>query len=317
MFWFNILPTVQVILPPSLPPSLPLSPSPSLSLYSPLQALKVLMSRELPAPVANHCSPEVVLRLSMAQADLCTALASTCTTLSPPNILTRSSGSSLARPPIHLFSPTPTPVPSQPSSETNLVVPCSPSLPHSTKLSRAAASRRLNEPHHVKMLLVEHAERLLVGVCHSLPSPSLELRVRTLLSLARLSLCLQHSSTAIQLSLAALRVMQAATAGGSHRLWLESRRSLAESLVGRSTGGVGGRRGVSGGDVMECAVQCEEGVKEAERFGDLELAAEFRFVAALHALSLSPPDTQTIMTQAQVLVPTDYSYTIYMYMYSQ
>ena len=73
-------------------------------------------------------------------------------------------------------------------------------------------------------------------------------------------------------------------------LWVESRRCLAESLVGWKRGG----------DMLACAVQCEEGVREAEEYGDTELAAEFHYTAALHALSLSPPDLQVITTHTQV-----------------
>ena len=91
------------------------------------------------------------------------------------------------------------------------------------------------------------------------------------------------------------------------RMWVEGRLCLAKSLVGRERkGGVTSVSGDSGGGVLECVVQCEEGVREAERCRLSELSAEFHFVAALHSLSLSPPNTEAIMTHPQVHVRTLY-----------
>lgn len=252
------------------------------------------MTRELPAPVTSECGQDAVLRLFLARANLYIALASTCTTLSSPSILARSSDSPLAR----LYTPTPTPNSSQPPSETNLL---GSSLPPTAP--KTPPSWSLREPQHIKIFLVKHAETVLVEANHSLsslpPSQMLEIRVRILLSLFSLSLCLEHRSTAVQLSLAALRALQTASTAMTvgHGLWLESRYSLAKSLVGWRRG----RRGsVSGDGVMDCAVQCEEGVREALQYGDTELAAEFHFLAALHSLSLNPPNTAAIMKHTQV-----------------
>lgn len=255
------------------------------------------MNRELPAPVSSECGQDAVLRLSLARADLYIALASTCPSLSSPSILTKSSDSPLAQAPSRLFTLTPTPESSQPPSETNLL---GASLPHT--VPKTPPSWSLKEPQHLKIFLVKHAERVLVEAnrsLSSLPSTSqiLELRVRVLLSLSRLSLCLEHSSTAVKLSLAALRTLQSASTSVGHRLWLESRYSLAKSLVGWRRGGGG-----SGEGVMDCAVQCEEGVREALQYGDTELAAEFHFLAALHSLSLNPPNTTGIMEHTQVSI---------------
>ena len=101
--------------------------------------------------------------------------------------------------------------------------------------------------------------------------------------------------------------MQEASEGGvGGRLWLECRLCLAKSLVGQER--KGGVTSVSGGGVMECVVQCEEGVREAERYRLSELSAEFHFVAALHSLSLSPPNTQAIMTHTQVQYVCSYAH---------
>ena len=64
-------------------------------------------------------------------------------------------------------------------------------------------------------------------------------------------------------------------------------------------GGGGGGRG-EGCGVMRCPEQCQEGAREAEEHGVRELAAEFHYLRAVHALCHSPPDTEAIITYTQV-----------------
>ena len=270
---------------------------------SPSQALKVLKNRDLPSSVASLCGPEAVVRLSLARADLYTALSSTHTSLSSSHILT----SRTAHPPSHTPTTTTHLTPPTPSHHQSASPPSSSS---STRPepgpSRSTSQVHLHsQPHLVKTLLVEQAERTLREASHSLlpslgPSPlALELRVKMLISLSRLSLSLHHCSTATKLSLAALRCLQRDDSSplfsGSvtNRLWLQCRLLLAQSLVGRRV------NCVDSGAVMECGVQCVEGVREAERFNDPEHSAEFHFTASLHALSNSPPDGRAIATHTQ------------------
>ena len=69
--------------------------------------------------------------------------------------------------------------------------------------------------------LLDHSERLLVDLCRDLHDPgmpfSLELRTRAYLSLAEVALTQHHSSTAIQLSLAAMRLLQGASSAARQR----------------------------------------------------------------------------------------------------
>ena len=262
------------------------------------------MGRDLPSSVASLCGLEAMVRLAVARANLYTALASSCTTLAPLHILTRPTN--LTSPPTHLLPPSPAPITS-PQSDPIPASSSSSSLPPSSSKPSRAMSWRTTDPRHIKTLLVEQTEQILQGAWHSLSSlpsssPTTELRVLILLSLSRLSLCLHHKPTATQLSLAALRVLQSTSAGptrsAGHRLWTQCWLNLAEGLVGR------GRRvnGVTckiGGDVMDCGLKCEEGVKEAQKCGDFESKAAFHFIAALHALSSSPPKTKTILAHTQ------------------
>ena len=77
------------------------------------------------------------------------------------------------------------------------------------------------------------------------------------------------------------------------RLWLECRVMLARSLMGRSDGGEGGR-------LVECGMQCEEGVEECEACGEVELTAELHYTAALHALTCKPRDPAKTSSHTQV-----------------
>ena len=123
----------------------------------------------------------------------------------------------------------------------------------------------------------------------------LEVRVEILLALVQVAIVLQHSKTAYQLSLQALRLLQSVQKKSCKegrgllrecdmRLWLESRCWMVRSVVGLliSPGGVevfckGGGEGVVGDACNDCV-----------ELGEVELRAEVEFHAALHALSLFP-----------------------------
>lgn len=247
------------------------------------QALKLVMTRDVPSSVANCCGEEAVTRFSLARADLYISLASTSSHLPTTSTLTRGLNLSPA-------SPSPSPSATPPVTSPSLLPPSS------TKPASRSTSQR--QSHLIQPLLLENAEKLLTSSCLCLSSltSSPELRIRAYLSLSRLALSLHHDSTATKLSLAALRVLQSSTLSSPallHRLWLEGRHLLARSLVGKR------QRGKIGDLVLDCAVQCEAGVREAERFGEIEWCAEFNFTAALHALSLSPPNLDTIMKHSQ------------------
>lgn len=271
------------------------------------QALRLLMSRDIPTSIASECGQEAIVRLSLTRADLYTALGSTYMTSSSPHILTATLNTSPPSCPTitHLTPPTPT---LSTSSGSQLIPSPSPSSTRlATSTTRTTSQRHLqNHPRLLKVLLVEQAENILKEACHSLSSlpasaPIPELRVQILISLARLSLTIHHTTTATKLSLAGLRTLQAerphsSSVGVANRLWLQCRQLLAQSLVGkeRNTDCVEDR-----GYVIDCAVQCEDGLKEAEKMDDYESTAEFHFTAALHALSHSPPDSATITKHAQ------------------
>jgi len=74
----------------------------------------------------------------------------------------------------------------------------------------------------IQLSLLDHTERLLVTLCHQLESSSqrevVELQVWAHLQLAQASLTLHHSLTAVQLSLAAMRLLQ--REGGAGRRYL-------------------------------------------------------------------------------------------------
>lgn len=248
------------------------------------QALKLVMTRDVPSSVANCCGEEAVTRLSLARADLYISLASTSSHLSTTSTLTRGLN-------VSPTSPSPSPSATPPVTSPSLLPPSS------TKPASRSTSQR--QSHLIQSLLLENAEKLLTSSCLCLSSltSSPELRIRAYLSLSRLALSLHHDSTATKLSLAALRVLQSSSSLSSpallHRLWLEGRHLLARSLVGKR------ERGKIGDSVLDCAAQCEVGTREAERFGEAEWCAEFNFTAALHALSLSPPNLDTIMKHSQ------------------
>ena len=246
------------------------------------------MNREIPTSVASTCGQEALLRFSLARAELYIALASTSPTLAPVPVLSRGLSTCLSQP-----SPSPCPSAAQtpPVSSPSLVPPSS-----TKPSSRSTPQRQANL---ISPLLLENAERILQNYCLSLTSSSSfasELRARAYLTLSKLALTLHHNPTATKLGLATLRVLQTSSSSSLspsstvHRLWLEGRHTLALSLVGKQR---------SGEAVLDCAIQCEEGVREAEKFGDTQWCAEFHFAAGLHALSLSPPNIEGIMTHSQ------------------
>ena len=255
------------------------------------QDLKLLMNRELPTSVASCCGREALVRFSLARAELYIALASTSPTLPPASVLTRGFSTGATQP-----SPSPSPSATTPAPSPSVLPP-----PSSTKPGSHSTSERHTQL--ISSLLLENAERTLHNSFLSLSSLSSasELRARGYLALSKLALSRHNNPTATKLSLATLRVLQSSSLSISchsvaRRLWLEARLSLTGSLVGK--------RETNGEAMLDCTAQCQEGVKEAEEFGDVELCAQFHFTAALHALSLSPPNVAAIMRHSQSCLQT-------------
>ncbi|CAI7994023.1 Cilia- and flagella-associated protein 54 [Geodia barretti] len=256
-----------------------------------VKALKLLMNRELPTSVASCCGREALVRFSLARAELYIALASTSPTLPPASVLTRGFSTGATQP-----SPSPSPSATTPVPSPSVLPP-----PSSTKPGSHSTSERHTQL--ISSLLLENAERTLHNSFLSLSSLSSasELRARGYLALSKLALSRHNSPTATKLSLATLRVLQSSSLSISchsvaRRLWLEARLSLTASLVGK--------REINGEAMLDCTAQCQEGVKEAEEFGDMELCAQFHFTAALHSLSLSPPNVAAIMRHSQSCLQT-------------
>ena len=98
------------------------------------------------------------------------------------------------------------------------------------------------------------------------------------------------------------------------RLWLECRAATARSLalsIHRISRVVEGRKGEHGDHhlLLDCSLQCEEGVRECEACGEVELCSALHYTAALHALAREPLHLDLVVTHAQVLSYTlDFSY---------
>ena len=247
------------------------------------QVLRQLIGRDLPSSVAVCCGQEAVVQFALARADLYIALASTS-----PSLTTLTRSTNLTRPPTQL-SPMASPIATPPPSSSSSANPDS----RSTTIQRQSAQ--------IHSVLLEEAERIL-HLCLSLSPPSPELRATIYLSLSQLALSLHHSLTAMKLSLSALRLTQSSKSPGlsgraTCRLWLKSRLTLARSLLDQQQQQWVRESGCE--PLLSCETQCGDGAREAERFGEIELCAKFHFTAALRALSLSPPDTETIATHSQ------------------
>ena len=70
------------------------------------------------------------------------------------------------------------------------------------------------------------------------------------------------------------------------RLWLTCRLALAKGLLEEDSGIgklAGSARSVTAA-IGSCLHHCQQGLDEADAFGDLELAAEFAFVTVVHTL---------------------------------
>ena len=135
---------------------------------------------------------------------------------------------------------------------------------------------------------------------------SAEVKVRSLLALAELAVVLHHSVTGYQLSLQALRLLQAMDAsqsGGGRvegvsgnlpsldiRLWIECRYWMTRSVVGLEVAPGGGSL------LMEVGDHCEEGSQQ----GEVERVAERELAAAEHALSMLPCQLQAAQQHSQV-----------------
>jgi len=91
---------------------------------------------------------------------------------------------------------------------------------HSSRRSQRKFSLATDD---IKLSLLDHTEKLLVTLCHQLESSSrrevVELRVWAHLQLAQASLTLHHGLTAVQLSLAAMRLLQREGGAGRRHLY--------------------------------------------------------------------------------------------------
>lgn len=195
--------------------------------------------------------------------------------------------------------------------------------PHRTATCSSSSSLHLpynineNDQKNIRRDLLRHAEKTL-GVLgkHLLDQWNkggigvdiLEVRVEVLLALVQVAIILQHSKTAYQLSLQALRLLQSvqneALKDGRGllgecdvHLWLESRCWMVRSVVGllNRPGGVAVLSEGGGGEgiVREVCGECVE-------VGEVELMAEVHLHAALHGLSLSPSMLDAALHHSQV-----------------
>ncbi len=112
---------------------------------------------------------------------------------------------------------------------------------------------------------------------------------RYLLELSRMAGIYNQRSTAIGLSLVAVRRLQCKEEASDPRLWLEALSTLAHCLIGHHS---------SSG--LSCEEVCGTGGEQAEALGDYELAARFSHTAALHSLSMMPQDLSVITKHCQV-----------------
>ncbi len=74
---------------------------------------------------------------------------------------------------------------------------------------------------YIQLLLLDRSERLLVGLCQRLAdnssSSAIELRVSAYLQLAEVAVTLHHADSAVQLTLAAIRMLQGLLEGTRQR----------------------------------------------------------------------------------------------------
>ena len=216
--------------------------------------------------------------------------------------------STAVRPPTNLSTITASPRSSAPSSP-GAVRPAE---------NNSTLAKRIKSD--IKLALLDRAEKEIISVCNELASLSCpELQARSYLSMAEVALALYQPSVATQLSLASLRCLQstekvANLSGDSEeiertvkltslseqgsssadlRLWLKCRSVLAKSLVS------------SGHVWLKCDEVCGDGCEESEACGDIEKWAEFHLMAAMHALSMEPPNLDLIQTHTQVSTIND------------
>ncbi len=55
-----------------------------------------------------------------------------------------------------------------------------------------------------------------------------------------------------------------------------------------------------GSQLLDCGWQCEEGVRECEACGEVELCSTLHFIAALHGLATEPVALDLVVAHAQV-----------------
>lgn len=187
----------------------------------------------------------------------------------------------------------------------------------------------------VKQALVAGAERLLASLSQQdggrrkkkrVSADEVEIRVRSILGLAKLAVSLHQSVSGYQLALQGLRLLQVLEEGewadeeeeeegeGTKQevlsgrgisggegvrllheldlhLWLECRHWMARSVVGLEGGPPGG-----GGLLLEVGEHCEE----CGQLGGVEMVAGMECAAAEHALCLLPCQLQAAQQHSQV-----------------
>lgn len=200
------------------------------------------------------------------------------------------------------------------------VTPTSMACPVTAPKLNLSGQHRKKLPVNIARKLMHRCESALGGLAKQLEDQwktgpvgtvLLELRVKVYLALASLAKSLLHSRTAYQLSLQALRLIQAAEdcADGESvkvnlessdlRLWLECRYWVVHSITGilhppKGVDLLQGGNGEDGVDIVKAV--CAECVK----LGEVELMAQVHMGVAEHALSSLPTAVPEAMHHSQV-----------------
>ena len=127
--------------------------------------------------------------------------------------------------------------------------------------------------------------------------------MRSYLLLAEVALALNHTLSAAQLALSALRRIQhfhtttSSSSSSSITMvhWLQCRKLLSQALSNPSTDGWCKQLQSS----LSCLRVCEEGAQESQDCGDPELAAQFLYIAASHLFLRRPCPIPEVMTYSQ------------------
>jgi len=159
----------------------------------------------------------------------------------------------------------------------------------SPRVSLPSSQRRRSKLQDIKHYLLDHAEKLLVPLCEADDFNHPGTKIRAFIELSRVAMGYKHSSTGVQLSLAAVRTMQTNEDCYDARVWLEALASLAEALIGCQYS-----------EVLGCEEVCETGIDQCITLGEIELAATLNHVAARHCMSQVPQNIDKITKYCQV-----------------